>query len=524
MTRLTVALTATTESKVLAEIGRAEELGAEAVEVRLDYLAEPIDYDRVVQACKLPIVWTNRHPAEGGRFTGSEDQRIGQLVCAIEAGGQYIDVEHQFWSANEELKKRVIDTLKKVRSGGRDVKLILSYHNFSCTPDDLGSIVRRIEAENDADVVKFAVLANDIFDNFSVLKEIRECTKPVIGLAMGETGQISRILAKKLGCEITFAALERDKASAPGQLTVRELKEDYNWDRIARDTKVLGVVGHPVEHSLSPQVHNVAYLKMGLNAMYLRFDVPEGYEVFAGFVDKLIEFNWLDALGLSVTIPHKLNAIRYLESKGGQIDDLAAHIGAVNTIRLGGAGGPHGINSDYLGLLAALTEGAGLSPEDLTGRRVAVLGAGGVARAIVAAMKHYKAEVTIYNRTTGKAEALAGEFDCECRAWSERNSLEADIVINGTSIGMWPQVDQSPLDASTIKSGMVVFDTVYNPLETKLLREARSVGARAVDGASMLVHQAWGQIEFWFADLVPRERPIPLEAMRRALMRNLQRS
>lgn len=521
MTKLTASTTAQTQGELVARIERAQQLGAEAIEVRLDYLTEQISYARIVKACGVPIIWTNRHQAEGGKFEGSEDKRIDQLLAAIEVGGDYIDIEEQFWSADDSLTKRVNDKLAELRAGGRQIKLILSYHNFSAVPDDLSEIVDRI-SQAGADVVKFAVFANDIFDNFTVFEAIKACKKPVIGLAMGPAGRISRILAKKLGCELTFAALDSETASAPGQLTITQLKDDYNWAGIGPETKVLGVVGHPIEHSLSPQMHNAAYRQMKFDAVYLRFDVPGEYQAFERFVDKLTSADYLNALGLSVTIPHKLNAIDYVKNHSGRIDGLAEYIGAVNTLGFWPEGRADGINSDEHGFITALTEGASILPETLKGKRVAVLGSGGVSRTIVAAMKAHGASVTIYNRTLAKAQALADRFECQYRPWQERADLDADIVINGTSIGMWPNVDQSPLEESCIKSGMIVFDTVYNPSPTKLLELAQGNGATTVDGVSMLVHQGIVQIDFWTQCFLLQTYHVPQALMRDAVLNHLE--
>jgi 3-dehydroquinate dehydratase/shikimate dehydrogenase len=265
-------------------------------------------------------------------------------------------------------------------------------------------------------------------------------------------------------------------------------------------------------------MHNAAYHQMGFPGVYLRFDVPGDYASFERFVDWLRCFP--DALGVSVTIPHKSNAIQYVNNNKGKLDGLAEHIGAVNTLKFYPDGTAAGINSDHLGFITALVEGAGLLLEKLEGKRVAVLGAGGVSRAIVAAMKKYGANIIIYNRTAKRAAELAKDFKCDCRPWDERNQLEADIVINGTSIGMWPNDDESPLDASAIKPGMIVFDTVYNPLETKLLRLAGDAKAKTVDGLSMLVYQAYEQIEFWtdnkfnVHDCIQTMRNVALESLK----------
>jgi len=395
MTMLTVPLIASSPSQLHQQIEKAGTLGADAIEVRLDYLREPVNYISVVRASKLPIIWTNRHASEGGRFAGPEHQRIAMLLEAIEAGGEYIDIEYRRWSADSEVARSVTDKLAEVRSAGRDVKLILSVHDFESVPDDLEQIVDRMA--DDADIVKFAVTAVNSEDNFRVFDVIRRCsrTKAVIGLAMGSAGRISRILAGKLGCHVMFASLGTESASAPGQLTIDQLKNDYNWDRIGPETLVFGVVGHPVGHSLSPPMHNAAYRAMGLDAVYLAIDVPQRYEDFERFVDLARSAQFVGMVGFSVTIPHKSNAIRYLKEHGGRVDPLAERIGAVNTLRIDPDRELAGFNTDYLGVLSALEHGADLSPGAINGKRVAVLGAGGVARAIVAAVTSAGGQVGI---------------------------------------------------------------------------------------------------------------------------------
>lgn len=520
VTKLTAPTTAKTASQLFEQIERARGLGAEAIEVRLDYLTEPVDYPSVLAAARLPVIWTNRHVSEGGACEKPEAARVKELIDALRAGGDCIDMEYRRWSADPELRWKLTEALAEVRAGGRDVRLVLSYHDFAGVPDDLEQTAERMEREGD--VVKFAVTARDVFDNFRVFKVMRECRKPVIGLAMGPHGQISRILAKKLGGEITFASIEAAAASAPGQLTVAQMRETYNWDRIGNDTKVLGVVGHPVEHSLSPPMHNAAYRAMGFDGLYLRFCVSAEYEAFARFVDLVRDTENLDIIGLSVTIPHKANAIRYLQEHGGRIDPLAEKIGAVNTLVFHLDGSAAGYNTDYLGVLAALELEGGLGSQSLAGKRVAVLGAGGVSRAIVAAMTSSGAEVTVFNRTAEKAQSLADEFDCRAELWDRREQLRAEVLINGTSIGMWPRSDESPIDPLALRPEMVVFDTVYNPLWTKLLTAAQQGGAKAVDGASMLVYQAVEQIRLWTQAAGSPCAEVPVAVMRDVVLRHLK--
>jgi 3-dehydroquinate dehydratase / shikimate dehydrogenase len=225
---------------------------------------------------------------------------------------------------------------------------------------------------------------------------------------------------------------------------------------------------------------------------------------------------------LSVTIPHKTNAIRYLKSQNAFIDPLAEKIGAVNTLVFNRDGSIAGYNTDYLGVLETLRVIAGIDKSTLKNRRVNVLGGGGVCRAIVAAMTSAGADVTIFNRTTSKAQSLAEEFLCRWEPWEKRNSAPADILINGTSLGMHPNIKECPLDPSALRPGMVVFDTVYNPLETQLLQFARCAQALPVNGADMLVYQAARQINLWFNQEQKEEFSIPIGIMKNAVLSKLR--
>jgi len=522
MTKLTASIVAESNEQAIRDIRKAQTDGADAIEIRLDYLQSP-DFRKLVKNCSLPIIWTLRHISEGGKFTGSVDEQFDILKQAIEAGGNYIDIEHRRWEESSTMQRLIIERIDEICSEDRKVNLILSFHDFESTPHYLSHIAHRIRNTNYADIVKVACKINNICENFYILDLLKRSNKPTIAIGMGELGTISRILSAKFGAEITFAAIEQDKTSAPGQLTIKQLKDEYNWDNINRQTKVAGVVGHPIKHSLSPIMHNRAYKQMNINAVYLQLDVPEDYGSFAMFIDFIRERPGYDFIGLSVTIPHKTNALEYLKKNKYEIDPLAEKIGAVNTIAFLPDGRLVGYNTDYLGVLESLRAVGGIDRADLAGKRLAVLGAGGVARAIVAAMTCANADVTIYNRTESKAVKLAEQFNCSWEKWDKRNEIEADIIINGTSIGMLGNEDASPLESDVIKADMVVFDTVYNPLETKLLKMAKQAGAKTIDGANMLVYQAIEQIKIWLDAWKINYNAIPAGIMKQAVLDKLKR-
>jgi 3-dehydroquinate dehydratase/shikimate dehydrogenase len=516
-TKLTIPITASSVVQAIQDIRAAAEAGADLAEMRLDYLAS-VDYAAIINNSPLPILWTLRHASEGGKFTGSVEEQIEQLTAAVETGGAYVDIEYRRWLAAGPAGAKLAERVSKKKA-----KLILSAHNFKETPGDIVSLGKEIEKVPCCDVVKIACMAEAITDNFLIFDAVRQIRKPMVGITMGPLGAMSRVLAKKLGMELTFASLGQEKASAPGQLTVGQMKEEFNWDALGPETRLAGVIGHPVEHSLSPDMHNRAYRSMGLDGVYLKFDVAELYEAFAGFIDGLRRRPWLNCMGLSITIPHKTNAIRYLRENKGIIDPLAEKIGAVNTLVFGLDGSMSGYNTDYVGVLETLRVSGGLDKGALEGKKAAVLGGGGVVRAIVAARTSVGAEVTIFNRTESKARDLAKDFGCQWKPWEERNSAGADIVVNGTSLGMHPNVEGCPLEASGIRPGMIVFDTVYNPLNTKLLRSTMDAGGLGLTGADMLVFQAVEQIKLWLSGQQMREIPIPADIMKQAMMAKLQR-
>ena len=321
---------------------------------------------------------------------------------------------------------------------------------------------------------------------------------------MGQAGVITRLLAKKLGGFVTFACSDADHATAPGQVTVEELKGLYRWDNIDEKTELFGVIGSPVAHSLSPAIFNACFESQGINALYVPLAVDGAKEEFYAFINGIVSRGGgggtgggLGFGGFSVTIPHKAHALDYVNHAGEFVEPLAENIGAVNTLKIGFGGIVSGYNTDYAGAMDALTGVLGIDRHELHSMKIAVVGAGGVARAVVAGLADVGAHVTVYNRTVSKAAALGDEFSCRHAGLDELGGMDAQVVVNCTSIGMHPDVDDSPVPAECFREGMAVFDTVYNPLETKLLREAAAAGAKTVNGAEMFVRQAMAQYKIF---------------------------
>ena len=498
-TALIVSLTAETPEAMRADMTSAAAAGADMAELRLDYLAhaDRAALETLLADRPLPVIATCRPVRQGGKFRGAEDERLAVLAAASELGADYIDVEN--------------DVPPAKRPAG---KTILSHHDFAARPADLAEIVAALDA-SDAAVIKVAFASAGPEDAIAALDILRTARKPAISLAMGEHGVASRILAHKFGAFGTFASLARGTESAPGQLTLEEMRSLYRWDSISPATAVYGVIGCPVAHSMSPAIHNAAFAAAGLDAVYVPLRIEPGADNFNRFFDALAAAPWADVRGVSVTIPHKENALARVGA--GNVDELARQIGAVNTIRIDPDGRLTGANSDYAAAIDALVSAMGIERAGLAGRSVAVIGAGGAARAIVAALAHYGAEVAIYNRTFPRAEALAAEFGAAAAPLEAAAQLSAEIVVNCTSVGMHPNVADTPIPAEALAGVKVVFDTIYNPPETRLLREAAAAGAACVSGVDMFVNQAVTQFEIW------TDRPAPRQLMREVVLKQLQR-
>lgn len=486
-TKLIVPLTGQTVGQMRQDMDRAKAIGADMVECRLDYLAKPPtqeDLRQLLIDAPLAVIATNRPAHEGGRWNGDEASRLAVLAQAAELGADYVDIE-----------------VGVPRAQWPHGQIIHSHHDFKETPKDILQIAASLDATGAA-VSKLAFLAENPADALLAMDILRICRKPTLALAMGEAGVCSRILARKFGAMGTFATLSNDQQSAPGQPTLSDLKELYRWDAIGAHTAVYGVIGCPVAHSMSPAIHNAAFAAAGLDAVYVPLRIEPGQDAFNTFLDALRQRPWLDWRGLSVTIPHKEHALAYIGQ--ASCEDLAVQIGAVNTITLEPDGSLRGKNTDYSAAIDALCQAMRIDRTDLAGRACGVLGAGGAARAIVAALAHYEAKVTVYNRTPERAQLLAEEFGGRWAPLDAAPSAPNEILINCTPLGMSPQVEQSPLE-SIPPATRVVFDTIYNPLETRLLRQARSAGCLTVSGLDMFVNQAAAQFEIWTGRAAPRK-------------------
>jgi 3-dehydroquinate dehydratase / shikimate dehydrogenase len=327
---------------------------------------------------------------------------------------------------------------------------------------------------------------------------------------MGDAGLTTRILGPSRGVFLTYGALEEDSGTAPGQITAEQMRSVYHIDKIDRQTRVHGLVGSPVMHSISPHVHNAAFEAEGINAVYIPFEVKN----LKAFVQRMVqpasrEMDWQLA-GLSITAPHKLAVMQYLD----WIDERAVEIGAVNTIVIEG-NDLLGYNTDVDGFIEPL-----LTAIDLTaGSRAAVIGAGGAANAVLWSLKKQEVEVVLFVRNVEKAQELAEKFEVTCKQLDGANFEGFDVVVNATPLGSFgARQDQTPATSEQLRGVRLAYDLVYNPNETRFMREAATVGCKTLGGMEMLVAQARRQFKLWTG------KEAPASVMHAAALRGLKKA
>jgi len=466
--------------RMIAEHQFLAEQGAELVELRLDYIGRAINLKRLIDDRPGPVVITVRRREDGGRWMKSEEERYMLLRSAIAHGVEYVDLE--------------ADVASEIPRYGT-TKRIVSFHDFSETPDNLEELHAAM-SEEDADIVKIATMANSFEDNVRMMNLVQHAKIPTIGICMGEIGMVTRILANRLGSPFTYATYSRDKKMAPGQLNWKEMTELYNYKGINQETELFGVIADPVAHSYSPMIHNRAFQHEGINACYLPFRVPP-----ADLNQFMQHCYGIGVRGLSITIPHKERAMAYCT----QAESSATGIGAINTMVLQNDD-RLGYNTDYRAAMDCIAEVFQYNKETerpMQGKRVMILGAGGVSRAIAWGLRQRGAEIYISSRTIERSEVLAAEIGGRAIEWEQRHDHKVHLLVNGTPIGMHPDVDSSPYQASSLNELMVVFDTVYNPENTLLIKHAKQAKAKIITGVDMFVRQAAYQFKLFTGRVAP---------------------
>lgn len=446
---------------------------ADVIELRLDALenADPAEIRKQIRKIRGifagDILVTFRPKTQGGaRELDTKERR--SLLTALETDADLIDIEYDLDLTLE------------------NTKTVHSFHDFEGVPDDLVDIYDRLAAKaRENDIIKIAVRPADIVDGLGVWKLLSRGGRQVIPIAMGEAGKWTRILGPAFGAPLTFGSLEAGDETAPGQITAKDLSEIYRVKELTPQTAIYGVIGRPVSKSLSPYMHNAAFQAAGIDAVFMHLEVSD----LPRFIEEFVPRSGLKFGGFSVTMPHKQAIIPYLSG----MEESARAIGAVNTLKIED-GKLFGFNTDAEGFIAPLKQTYG----DLKGVRVALLGAGGAARACVYALKKERADVTVFVRDPEKGRAFAEEFDVEPGRFPVETLTGFEIAVNATPIGMGAgEEDLAPLYSEQFGDVSLVYDLITKPAETALLREAKKRGLKTIGGAEMLIAQGIRQFEIW---------------------------
>jgi len=477
--RICLTVTGETPEELLENALQAGSL-SRFVELRLDYLEQPQEGPAVVRAVRrkgIQVIATLRGAAAGGKYQGSAEEQLDLLSAAGKAGAALVDLELE---AAEHLG---LAAVRKLRKAGA---VMLSFHDYRETPRNPGVVLNRLKSFP-ADYYKLVTLAARHQDNAAMLDLMRKEKGKLVAFTMGEIGQPTRILCLVAGSPFTYAAPPAGGVDGLGQIPWDQMIGLYRANRIGPRTKVYGVVGNPVAHSLSPAVHNAAFSHVRRDAVYLAFCAED-------FKDFRAALGAYRLSGVSVTMPHKKAAASAVAWK----DELAARAGAVNTMVLRG-GKWQGYNTDMLGILGPLEQRT-----KVRGSRVLVAGAGGVARAAALALADAGASVTVVARRIKQAADLAEQAGGHALDLDDLNGQKFDIIVHATPLGMSPNTEECFFTPQQLHTRLLL-ETVYTPLETRLVKLARGRRIKVILGLEMFIEQAAAQFRLWTGRNAPRD-------------------
>ncbi len=493
--KICVAITGPTPADMLRN---AEEIIRENhfVEFRLDYLPNPLAIlpklkQFLYERGEITAIATCRRVSTGGKFKGTIPAELDVLEKAAQAGCHLIDIELQTAEHTKPAQ------LKKLRSFG--AALIISYHDFESTKN-LDAVFDRI-LPFQPEFVKIVSTAKTLADNVAMMRFLdrRRDEANIVGICMGEQGIISRVLGLRAGSVFTFAAAHAGEETGPGQIEARTLRETWRIDHIDASTKVYGVAGNPVRHSLSPLMHNIAFRRETVNGVFLPLQTTR-------ISDLLTLAREVPLQGLAITMPFKTEILKHL----ARTDLLSQKIGACNTVVRAQDGNLYGFNTDVAAVVRPLERRL-----PLRGAKILVLGAGGAGRAAVFGLAERGAEVFVWNRTAETAKKLARQAKAKTIRREQIAKSNFDVIINTTPVGMRGVKPASLLEAKELNTRLV-FDLVYNPIDTPLIRMAREKGLPVITGVEMFVHQGARQFEIWTG------KPAPEEEMLRVVVHALR--
>jgi 3-dehydroquinate dehydratase/shikimate dehydrogenase len=464
------------------------------LEFRLDYLPRPaLALPKIKQFAEyhahVVALATCRRAAAGGKFRGSIASQLEILAKAAASGCQVIDLELQSAAHCKP------EQLRRLRN---QAALILSHHDFKATKNLEATLAKMVTIS--ADFYKLVSTATTLYDNVVMMKFLEKNgdKQSLVGVCMGEQGIISRVLGVRAGSVFTFAAVNQDEKTAPGQVTAQDLRSTYRIEQVDAATRVYGVAGDPVAHSLSPAIMNAALRRETVNGVYVPLHATTLKDLLACVRDIPIH-------GLSVTMPYKTAILSHLDNT----DSHTTKIGACNTVVRAQDGNLYGFNTDTAGVLRPLEQRI-----TIEGAKILVLGAGGAARAAVYGLKERGSEVYVLNRSLAAAQKLARSARARTLKRPDLKKLSFDVIINATPVGMGNS-QESPLNQDEIRA-RYVFEMIYDPPETRLMKLAKAAGAEVIPGVEMFVQQAARQFEIWTG------KPAPWDEMLRVVTKILE--
>jgi len=466
--------------QVIRQARRAAMLGADWLELRLDVWSPQEDLAPVIDMIGLPVLVACRTPEDGGQYRGTLTARRELLTHALHAGAEGIDLEQwETWTPS---------------AGRTGLNLrIRSFHSFTGVPKELDRI--RDELSTPGTIVKLVVTAHDLADAapiFELLHDTNQAEQPTTAFAMGRTAWPTRVLSAAMGAPLVYGSIDEEEPTAPGQPSVAMLAELYRVGSLGGETRWFGLLGNPALHSLGPWLHNRAFRRLGVDAVYLPFETSRPESVIAMLPPGRLA-------GLSVTAPHK----ERIMDACLHVSDEAAAVGAVNTMLAVPGGGWHGYNTDVLGVRGALESVGAIDGE---GTRAVVLGAGGAARAAAYALLQLGFDVTILARSHEPVRVFAEQYGVDLGSLSASvvDDLDPSVIVHATPVGSYGRdPDERLLPDFEPKPGTIVHDMVYRPVMTKLLRDAEAAGAVVVPGVEMFLQQARAQVRLFAESDLP---------------------
>ena len=475
-----------TERLTVDLIDRMSDLSglADMFEIRGDLVTD-IDLLTILRVRTKPLIFTARSASEGGKMKDDDPKRRALLHEAVRRGYDYVDVEY---------RSGFFDIMTEKAGHG----LIVSFHDMTGTPQDLETLYEGM-CKTGADVVKIAVSPRSMTEVGRLMELARRhahSTPPLIAIALGPLGAVSRIVGPKYGAPFVYASTGKGHEAAAGQIPAEEMDTVYNVRTIGPQTRVYGLVGGDVLRSLSPAIHNRGFSESGMDAVF----VPLQSDSLGAFFQA---FPHLGLSGFSVTRPYKVEMVGRMQA----VDATVAQCGSVNTVVVHDTGQLHGTSTDGLGVVTPLRRRG-----EIKGKSVLILGAGGAARAAAAALEERGATVRILARNREKALQVGAEVGCAAGDLSVLLNSQWDILINATPVGGGSLAEQTLVPKALLKSGSTVLDMIYDPLETRLLREAAQAGCTVISGFEMLLAQAAAQFEVWTGN------EAPVDAMRSAAL------